>query len=295
MTSRVLQLLNETSTSAIINSRLTYDFLNDAARDWVIQTQCLTKEQTITTVAHQSEYVLNADYLGLYLKHGGKYFVKYYDGSNYIFIDFREYAESYYENDTTPVDVPSFFSIRDYGSLYTQVTGTANADGAATGGRCLLTTLTDKFTNVSAGDQVHNTTDASDGVVLSVTDTKNIYIALFGGTNNDISAADAFVIQPRARLMLVLDPPADDAGDYVYVPYLQAPDPVYHDYGLFRINFDYTEALANYAAWKYKYKDKAADYGDRFYAAYLAEIAKYRRQTPIAMAKNNARIYPRMK
>jgi len=295
MTNRVLQLLNEDSSSAIIDARTTYDFLNDAARDWVLQTECLTDEDTLTTVASQTEYVLSANYLGLYLKHDGKFFVKYYDGTNYSFIDYKTYAEIYWENDTTDVEIPGYFTIRDYGSLYAQVTGAASADGAASGGRCLLTTAAATFTNVSPGDQIHNTTDGSSGVVLSVTDTKNIYVALFGGTNNDISSADAFVIQPRARLMLVLDPPPEDAGDYVYVPYLQSPDPVYHDYGVFRINFDYTEALAQYAAWKYKYKDKDADFGDRFYRAYQSEIAKYRRQTPKAFAKNRARIYPRMR
>jgi hypothetical protein len=295
ITNRTLQLINEVSTSAMVNSRLTYDFINDAAKDWVIKTECLTAEDTLTTVASQTEYVLKADYLGLYLKQANQFYVKYYDGSNYTFIYFKEYADIYYENDTTDIDIPSDFTIRDYGSLYSQVTGTASADGAATGGRCLLTTATDKFTNVSAGEQIHNTTDGSDGVVLSVTDTKNIYVALFGGTANDISAADAFIIQPRGRLMLVLNPPPDDAGDYVYVPYLQSPAPVYHDYGVFRINFDYTEAFANYAAWRYKYKDKAFDYGDKFYAAYLAEINKYRRQTPKAFAQDAVRIYPRLK
>jgi hypothetical protein len=295
ITNRMLQLINELSTSAIINSRASYDFINEAAKDWVLQTECLTDEATLTTVASQTEYVLPADYLGLYLKQSNKYFVKYYDTSNYIFIYFKDYADIYFENDTTDVDIPSDFTIRDYGSLYAQVTGTASAAGAATGGRCLLTTATDKFSNVSAGDQIHNTTDGSSGVVLSVTDTKNIYVALFGGTDNDISNADAFIIQPRARLMLVLNPPPDDAGDSVYVPYLQAPDPVYHDYGVFRINFDYTEAFANYAAWRYKYKDKAFDFGDKFYAVYLNEIKKYRRQTPKAFAQDAVRIYPRMR
>jgi hypothetical protein len=295
LTSRTLQLLNEVSTSAIINSRATFDFINDAARDWVIKTECLTAEDTLTTVASQAGYVLKADYLGLYLKQNNRFYVKFYDGSNYTFIDFREYTEVYYGNDTTAVDVPGYFTIADYGSLYAQVTGTASAAGSATGGRCLLTTLTDKFTNVSAGDQIHNTSDGSSGVVLSVTDAKNIYIALFGGTDNDITNADAFVIQPRGRMKLILDPPPATAGYYVYVPYLQAPDPVYHDYGVFRINFDYTEAFANYAAWRYKYKDKAFDYGDKFYAAYLLEVNKYRRQTPKAFAQNRVSIYPRIK
>jgi hypothetical protein len=295
ITNRMLQLLNELSTSAMINSRVSYDFINDAARDWVIKTECLTNEATLTTVASQTEYVLPADYLGLYLKQDNKFFVKYYDTANYIFIYFKEYADIYFENDSTDVDIPSDFTIRDYGSLYAQVTGTASAAGAATGGRCLLTTATDKFENVSAGDQIHNTTDVSDGVVLSKVDSKNIYIALFGGTGNDITNADAFVIQPRGRLMLVLNPPPDDAGDSVYVPYLQAPDPVYHDYGVFRINFDYTEAFANYAAWRYKYKDKAFDFGDKFYASYLNEVNKYRRQTPKAFAQDAVRIYPRMR
>lgn len=295
ITNRVLQLLNETSSSALINTRATYDFINDGAKDWVFKTECLTAEETLTTVASQAGYVLPADYLGLYLKESNKFFVKYYDSSNYIFIYYRDYADVYYDNDTTTVDIPSYFTIKDYGSLYAQVTGTASADGAASGGKCLLTTATDKFDNVSAGDMVHNTTDGSDGVVLSKTDNKNIYIALFGGTNNDITSGDSFVIQPRGRMQLICDPPPTTGSQSIYVPYLQAPAPVYDDYGIFRISFDYTEALASYAAWRYKYKDKAFDYGDKFYQSYLAEIVKYRRQTPKAFAHNAVTIYPRIK
>jgi hypothetical protein len=113
LTNRTLQLLNEVSTSAIINSRATFDFINDAARDWVIKTECLTAEDTLTTVASQAGYVLKADYLGLYLKQNNRFYVKFYDGSNYTFIDFREYTEVYYGNlDTSLLRITAAFTLR---------------------------------------------------------------------------------------------------------------------------------------------------------------------------------------
>lgn len=293
---RVAELLNENeTTSNLLVKRSTYDFLYDAAKNWVIKTECLTAEQTITTVASQSDYVLNADYLGLFLKRNDRFYAKYYDGSAYTFINFKPYTDVYYENQTTAISIPNYFTLLDYRSLYSQVTGAASANGASVGGKCLLTTATDKFDNVSAGDSINNTTDGSAGIVISKTDAKNIYVALFGGTANDISSADAFIIQPKGRMKLIFDPPPSTASHYCYVPYLQEPAPVYSDYDVYRINFDYTEAFANYAAWKYKYKDKSADFGDKFYAAYLAEVEKYNTQTDRVLARTNVSIIPRWK
>lgn len=295
LTRRTLQILNEASTAAIIDSRTTYDYLYDGAKDFVVRTKCMTNEQTITTVASTSDYVLNWNYLGLFFRQNERHWIKYYNGSSYTFIEYRSYDDIYYENDTTAVSIPSYFTIMDYRSLYSQVTGTANADGAATGGKCTLTTAAATFTNVTPGDIIHNTTDGSVGVVVTYTSTTSIAVCLFGGTNNDISNADAFVIQPKPRWRLIFSPPPSTAGHYAYVPYLEAPNPVYSDYDVYRIAFDYTEALANYAAWRYKFKDKQFDYADNFYATYLKEVDKYISQTAKAKARKPVQFIPRIK
>jgi hypothetical protein len=295
LTRRVLQLLNESSTSAFIDERTTFDFLYDGAKDFVIKTECLKGEQTITTTAGTADYVLNGDYLGIFFKYNGKFHVKYYDGANTTFIEYRDWNKLYYENNTTAQSIPDYFTLRDYQTLSARVTATANANGAATGNRSTLTTAASTFANVTVGDIANNVTDGSSGPVVKWTSNTSIDVCLFGGTGNDITTGDSVIIQPKGRMCLTFYPPPSTSSHSCYVPYLKAPDPVYCDYDVYRIPFDYTEALANYAAWKYKYKDKQPDYGDSFYKVYLIEVDKYLRQNSIATAAPAVRFIPRIK
>jgi hypothetical protein len=298
MGQRLLDLLNEASGSALIGSKITYDFFYDAARDCIIRTECCTDEHEITTIDGTADYSLPADYIGLYFKHNNKYHIKLNTGgaaTTNQFVEFRERDKVYYDNDVTEAAIANYFTLKDAADIPAQVTGTASAAGAATGGKCLLTTAVDKFDNVFPGDNIHNTTDVSSGVVISKTDAKNIYVALFGGTVNAITNADAFIIQPRARVQLQLDPPPSTSDYTYYVPYIQMPSPVYSLYDVYRIPFDYTEALANYAAWKYKERDKAMDFGKSFLSAYMAEIAKYLKQTNRVFARQPARMIPKLR
>ncbi len=298
LTRRLLQVLNETSSSAIIDARTSYDYFYDAAKDWVIRTKCMTAEQTITTVDGTADYVLNGDYLGLYLKdRKDTLFIKLYDGSDYTFINFRPYSEVYEDNQLSEQAIASYFTVMDYGTMPSQITGAANADGAATGGKCTLSVAADTFTptTITPGDIINNTTDGSAGVIVKYLTTKSLSVCLFGGTANDITNGDAFIIQPRSKMRLILDPPASTSGYSLYVPYLQAPAPVYSSYDVYRINFDYTEAFANFAAARYKAKDKQFDYGAKFMEVYLKEVDKYVAQTGKAFGKTQARLIPRWK
>ena len=164
--------------------------------------------------------------------------------------------------------IPTCFSLRDKQTLNTQVTGTATSDGDASGGKALLTDTSGVFWTtdyVWPGDTVHNTTDGSVGVLLSVESTTTAYCALFGGTDNEWDSSDAYVIQPQGRVELILDPPPKNSGDVMEIYYVASPPPVYDDYGVYRFRQHICEAIVKYAAWLYKYRDSEPDFGDRFY------------------------------
>jgi len=276
---RLRELLSEEDTGTWIDLRTSYDFLWEAAKTFVGRTNCLTSYQDITTVADQVNYALDAKFLKLYLKDSNnRYFVRYKEATSgsYSFITFKDYEEIIYANtyqlvaDATQegVDVPSHFSIRDKQSLYAQITGTVTTAGDTSGGQCTLTDSAGLFTTtdyVSAGDTIHNTTDESDGIVLSVTSATELVCALFGGTDQEWDTNDNYVIQPQGRFELILDPPPDDASDTVRVEYVERPEPVYSDYGHYRFRDTGMEAVIKYAAWLYKYRDSEPDFGDRWY------------------------------
>jgi len=260
---RVRQMLNEESGGGWLDDQTSYDYLYDAAIEYVDRTGCLREYQEITTVAEDSEYNINPDFLRLYLKNtDNNFYIKYYDTSNYHFLTWRDYEDIYYENNTDSVTVPSRFSIID-ADLITQLTGTATSAGASSGGQCTLTDSAADFSSVEAGAIVHNTTDGSDGVVLSKTSTTALVTALFGGTDNDWSSADAYVLQPQPRYQLIIDPPPSTAGHTITLPYIRRPAPVYSDYGMYA--FTNPQVIVGYAVWKYKYRDREPNFGDAVY------------------------------
>jgi hypothetical protein len=110
--------------------------------------------------------------------------------------------------------------------------------------------------------------------------------ALFGGTNNDWTSGDAYVIQPAPRKQLVVDPLSSTASHTITVYYLQKPAPVYSDYGMFRFDPEVSAALVKYAAWLYKYRDSAPVYGDRWFQYYENQIAIFNRTVNNTIKKN---------
>jgi len=186
------------------------------------------------------------------------------------FLTWRDYEDTIYANKITAdnaVDIPDHFTIRDKQSLSSQITGTATSDGSKAGGECILTDTEGLFTTtdyVSPGDIIHNTKDVSDGVVLSITSATVLVCALFGGTDNELDKDDTYVIQPQGRLELILDPPPDDASDTVRVWYIERPEPVFSDYGVYRFQQKAMEAIIQYAAAKYKYRDDDIKFAEEF-------------------------------
>jgi hypothetical protein len=266
-------LLAEDSTSVYIDDFLTYHFLWKSATEFAKETGSLTSTSAITTTAAGLPYQLPADFLSLYMMNDtNEYFIKFYDGSGTSFITYRD-ADAMYLSNQDATAYPNNFTITDY-SAPTILSSAATADGAATNGECTLTDAGAAFTSLAAGDTVHNTTDGSKGIVIAVTNATHIVTALFGGTSNDWTSADAYKIIPSARKSLVLDPPSSVAGYIITVPYIQRPDPVFSPYRAYKINDMYTDTIAKYAAWLYKYRDMQPSLGDPWYAQWDREVRK---------------------
>lgn len=274
---RLRNLLNEAADSGFLDEKTSYDYINEAARDFADRTDCLKSSQAITTVSDQKEYTLNADFTALYLKdRQNRHYGLYSDGSSSYndFIYWRDYEDIILADNVDSVTKPDHFTIIDDATLDDQVTGAATGNGAVTGGQCTLTDSAADFSDVNAGDIIHNTTDGSDGVVLSKTSTTELITALFNGTADDWSTNDDYVIQPQGRLQLVLDPPPSTGGHTLTIHYSQRPVPVYSDYGIFRFQPQYMDAIIKYAAFLYKYRDSEANYGDAYYMHWDRQVRK---------------------
>lgn len=297
LTRRVQNLLNEPSTSQFLDARTTYDFLYEGAKQWTIISKCLRKEQSITTVAEQQGYTLDGDFLGHYIRDDDNDFqLKYNDGTNDHFLDFKPYREIINDNNEDSVKIPSEWGITQDTTLDSQVSGAANATGAATGGKSTCAAATTLFTDVTPGDIVHNTTDGSDGVVISVaSDFKSISTCLFGGTENDWSSSDSVIIQPRGRLKLLFDPLPSTASHTATVYALQKPAPVYSDYDVYPFSYDYAEALSKYAAWLYKMRDREPDFAHAWYTYFYAQAMEYGTLFSTTVGIDTSRMVPRFR
>lgn len=278
------EAVGENSASQYLDTRTSYQYLWEAATELVRRTRSLKATQTITTVADTAAYTLNADFLSLDLRNPQwEFIVKYSDGTNTSWPTFCEYDEIIYTNQTTSQSIPDRFTIIDKSSLYSQITGTATSIGTASAGLSILTDTSGLFTTtdyVSAGDIVHNTTDGSSGVILSVVSATQLNTAIFSNTDGTAASwaiSDAYVIQPQARLSIQFDPTPSTTGHTVTVYYIQRPAPVFHDYGAYRIQSHFTDALVAYAARKYKLADSDLQEWDVFrkeWAGRLGEVAK---------------------
>ena len=281
--------VGEPSGSQYLDTRTSYGFIWEAAIELVRRTRCLKATQSITTVAETASYTLNADFLSLDLRNSNdEFIVKYSDGTTTYWPTFEEYDTIIYADQTDSQSIPDRFTIIDKPTLYSQITGTATSIGTSTAGLSILTDTSGLFTTtdyVSAGDIIHNTTNASSGIVLSVTDATHLNTAMYSnstGASASWAVSDAYVIQPQGRLNIQFDPPCSTGSHTATVYYLQRPAPVFHDYGVYRFLPQYADSLVSYAAMKYKLADKEPSYWDAFkkeWASRLGEISKSTRTT----------------
>ncbi len=292
MTRRLKELLNIKSTDTWYDERTGFDYLYEAARQWVIECESLTSTQTISTTGSTATYTLNGDFLSMYLKENDRYFLKYNDGSDDYFIYFKPYQEIIFDNNTDEVSVPAYFTITDDPTLDTLISDDADNAGTATGGKSTLTMDTAVFADVTPGDIIHNTDDGSDGVVVKTESTlKILETCLFGGTANDWTSEDSFLIQPRKRFLLQFDPPLSTSSHTATFFYLRKPRPVYSSYDVYEIAYDNVDALCKYAAWLMKYRDQEPNFGDIFFKYWDMQIKNYRRLTRKGLAQRS-RIIP---
>lgn len=283
-------LLGEPSGGSFLDDRTSYDCLYEAAKELCQRTRALTSAQTITTVAEQTTYNLNPDFLSLYLTDDeNDFIVKYNDGSSNTFLRHRAYDAIVIGDNATSQSVPDNFTLIDASGL-SQIAGDTTNYGYSTNGEAILTDSSADFSNVAAGDYVHNLTDGSHGVVISKTSSTVLICALFEGANNYWDFGDSYIITFNGRFALLLDPPPSTAGHTVTVQYIQMPTPVYSLYRSYRFAPDYKEALTYYAAFKYKYKDRDPDFGDRLWKHFDARVRGISRDTRQAKVQGGYRV-----
>lgn len=268
------------------DDRVAYGCLDRAAVDFCRETRCLTKTVVITTVASQQAYDLPPDFINLYLKnYSDRYTAKYYDGTSYSWPVLASFEKMFRDNLTDNKETPTCFSITDKVTQPALVTGTATAAGAKTAGQSILTDGTKLFTTTNLiypRDVVHNTTDGSDGLVLSVTNATQLVTALFSGKKNAWSMYDAYVIQRATSKQLYLDAPSAISGHAITIPYVAMPDPVYSEYGFWRLPAAACHAIACEAA--FFYQTRKGKYGrypsaETHHIMFINEINRMRTET----------------
>jgi len=287
------ELLAEPDGSSWLNNRTDYDFLHQAAIEFVMRTECLTASQTITTVADQAAYTLNSDFMGLYLKdRSNRFYVQFYACAQTNIVYFKDYEDVVYDNNTVAARIPNAFTIIESPTDTTNITGVTTSAGASSNGECTLTKSTATFitSGVTVGDKVYNTTDGSNGYVMAVTSETALVTALFEGSVNEWGSGDAFIIIPKSRYQIVFDPMTSDVGDTVTIKYIQSPAPVYSDYRKYRIPDRYKNVLVQYACFLYKYRDRSPDYGDRFYKAFDLACRKSARNLNKVLQRTNFKV-----
>jgi hypothetical protein len=276
------QALNESSTSAWVNDQLSYTYLYEAAVELNARMAFLTSSQDITTTASTSEYNLNPDFLGLYMRDSEReYFLRYYDGSAYSSIYHRRYEDIFFDNNTTTQSIPDCFSIKPATTAVSNVTGLATINGTVSNGEAILTDTTPstQFSTIASGDLVHNTTSDYHGIVIAKTSSTALVTAIFNttGTAQSWTAGDAYVVVPQGRFGLIVDPPNSTASHTITVPYIKKPDPVFAPYRSYPFPIECKRDLVEYAASRYKYRDRDPNFGDAFfkYFARTSGITSY--------------------
>ena len=96
---RLRNLLDEDSSGTWLDDRTSYDYLWESAKATVRRLKNLTGKQTITTIADQENYELNADFLELLNKdRAGRYFIRYISGGTDNFLYYNDYEEVRFRN-----------------------------------------------------------------------------------------------------------------------------------------------------------------------------------------------------
>ena len=273
------QALSESSDSSWIDKKTSFDYLYEAACEFVRETECLTASQSIIPIGSTSAYDLNPDFYFLYLTDDQNvFFIKYNDGTNDYMIKYREYSPIVYGNMTTAQAIPDSFTITDKRSATVNITGVATGAAAGAGGESILIDSGATFlSTVSVGDIIHNTTKSADGIVVVVTSNSQLVTAILkSGTSSNWTTSDGYIIVPQGRKQIMFSPAFMNTGGTVTVEYVQKPIPVYSDYRSYRFNPVYMSAIVKYAAWLYKFRDREPSFADAFYKHWDLQLRHFK-------------------
>lgn len=281
----------EGDDSSFVDDRVTMDFLWEAAVQMNSDLKWLTTSYSFSTVSGTYAYNMPSNFQELYATDSfNRFFITYADGSTTNFLYSRPYDKVYLDrlNQSGTASQMYYFSLTDATPLST-ISSTATSAGTATNGESTLTDSAAPFTNVSVGDVVHNLTDQSSGIVAALSTTSAVITSLWGGTNNDWTNGDSYIITPQTRYSIVLDPTPDDTYT-VTVQYVSLPTPVYSYYRYYPFPSIYKSALVKYAAWLYKYRDKEPMYGDAWYKHYDNLVRKSKQVTDRSKLKQGFKV-----
>jgi len=284
LTQAVLDFLDEDTVSDLYaGAREIYENLDLSVQIFARETGILHKMFDITMVASQQNYDIPPDYVRPHMKDTrSKYIARYYDGANYSWVTMASYEKLFRANYTTERSTPGRFAVIDKADKEDLIQGTVDSDGAKSGGQCILhdaSMLFNTTNKVYPRDIIHNTTDGSDGYVLSVTDDTHLVVALFEGTDDDFTNGDSYIIQPAAEKQIFLDAPSESSGDVFTFPYVCLPTPVFSDYGFWRISPRACKAIAAGAAALFKMPKREFKESDKIGGLFAAEVTRMRRET----------------
>lgn len=295
LTRAVLDYIDDHSLSGLRDKqRRIYECLDQAAAIFCRETKCLTSTATLTTTESGQHYDLPPDFIDLYMRRSGtdRYYVRYYDGSVYSWPSVVSLDRLFRSNLTDTKETPTRVAIRSKESQESLIQGTADAAGESSNGLAILQDDSMLFTTenrVWPRDIVHNKTDGSDGVVVEVTDSTHLKVALFNGNDNDWSEEDVYTIIPAAEHQLSLEAPAATAGHRITVPYLCMPTPVYSDYGFWSFAPRVCRGIAAGAAALLQLPEQSYDESKVLTGLYADEIRRYRIEKAQASLRSRRR------
>jgi hypothetical protein len=280
LTRLVLDALDELQVeNNFASQRKIYENLEWAAMLFLRETRAFRKTMTIATVIGQQIYDLTPDFISLYMKNPQqRFFIKYSDGTNDSFPTETSYEKIYKQNVADQKTIPNRFALRVKETLGNPQVVIAEADGAKSGGQCQLESSPLNSALIKPRDIVHNLTDNSDGFVLQINTATKVTVALFDGTNDDVSSLDDLVLVPSARQQIVLDAPSAVGDHTISIPYVALPSPVFSEYSQWELEAKACRAIAWGAASLFKMPQNQFGEAQAIGGFFADEIRRYRNE-----------------
>jgi len=270
--SKVYSLINEPSTSALLDESTTYELLNTALKDFAKRTQLYVKKSSINVQTGVSSYDLPNDFLKFFAKSEDDYALPsiYYNNNRITYIDYSTYL-SLDRNRTAKI--PTNYTL-NFSHPNSMITGTTASPSTVVNGEVLLIDNSRTFDPSLIGSTVHVTHNSVtyNGYVIDYQSHISLIIATIPSTN--ISTSDRYVISPPPTNVITFYPtPSSSFTLPIY--YIPSPPPVYSPYRPIPLPNDMLIPIACFICWLYKYKDREPAYGDKYFAIYETAVRRY--------------------